>query len=170
MAKYKNIKQFSKPISLAGKRYVLKPNEVIFSDRELDLSIYDFLEKVDDKATVSPVKEIVKQTISVPSANTVKNLQNKLEDVKKDVLTLQSTPKEVSEAFAKIDTLQKTIDTVLKRLEVMKSAVEETNVLAQDAITLSEETASAVKTLEQEVYENGGIIITGADEEEQQKG
>ena len=95
MAKYKNIKQFSKPISLAGKRYVLKPNEIISSDRELDLSIYDFLEKVDDKSPVSPVKEIIKQTISVPSVNTVKTLQNRLEDVKKDVLTLQSTPKDI---------------------------------------------------------------------------
>lgn len=157
MAKYKNIKQFSKPISLAGKRYVLKPNEIISSDRDLDLSIYDFLEKVDDKSPVSPVKEIIKQTISVPSANTVKALQSNLEDVKKDITTLQSTPKDITDLNAKIDT-------ILKRLDIMKEAVTQTNGLAQDAISLAEETASAVKTLEQEVYENGGIVITGLDD------
>ncbi len=81
MAKYRNIKQFSKPVTIAGKRYVLKPNETVFSERELDLNIYEFLVKVEDSAKLSTVKELVKQKIEIPSAQDIKNLKTRFEDI-----------------------------------------------------------------------------------------
>jgi hypothetical protein len=87
MAKYKNIKQFLKPISLAGKRYVLKPNEIIFSDRELDLSIYDFLER---SSTPKPTTEqLVKP--DDPQLDSIAYNDDE-EAVEQEPLTVQAEP------------------------------------------------------------------------------
>lgn len=159
MPKFRNIKSFARPMTVNGKRIIVKPNDVIFSERDLDLKIYDFLQKVDDKVEATQIKEIPLKQISVPKVEEVKQIKTSLETVKKEVQTLQTSSKDISD-------LNEKINTILKRMEILKTAIESVAISSQEALDLSKETASAVHDLETEVYENGGIVITGLDDEE----
>ena len=170
MPKYKNITTFTRPLTVNGKRLIIKPNEILFSDRDLDVTIYDFLEKVDDKTATSQIKEIPSKQIVVPKSQELTKLQTKLEEMKKEVNTLQPIPKDITE-------LNDKVNTILKRLEVMKEAVTQVDSIAQTANGLAQEaldsvnkTNQAVTDLATEVYENGSVIITGLDDEPENKG
>jgi hypothetical protein len=158
MPKYKNITTFTRPITISGKRLIIKPNEILFSERDLDINIYNFLEKVDDKIEASKIKELPSKKITLPKPQEITKLKTDIADVEKDVSVLKTVPKSIEDLNAQIQV-------AFKRLESMKNAVEEVNKIAEEALTTAKQTDQAVKDLSIEVYENGGIIITDADEE-----
>lgn len=153
--KYKNISNFSRTLTIGGKRILLNSNDIIQSERELDLNIYDFLQKVDDKATTSPIKEISSTKTIIPDINDIKNIKSSLDEVKN----------KINES----DEIKTQLNLILKRLDSMKNAVETVNKIAEEALCLSKDTSLAVKDLQKEVYEHGGFIITGLDDEKETK-
>lgn len=157
MPKYKNTSQFSKVVNISGKRLLIKPEEIVFFDREIDVNIYDYLEKVDDKAQASVAKEILPKKISAARPEDIKKVQDQLTKVEKDIAAVkEETNKGVEENLKQV---QETLKTVLNRLDVMKKAVEE-------VVGYQEEMSQVVQELQQEVYENGAIVIQGLETEE----
>jgi len=87
MPYYKNKEDFVQPITISGKRYIVKPGEVIFSERDLDTKIYSFLEKTTEKTQTKlialksnsqqPNKEI--ETLKNIFNNSIKDITDKLE-------------------------------------------------------------------------------------------
>lgn len=150
MPKYKNTKTFSQPIVITGKRYIIKPGEVFTNPAELNLTIYSFLEKVADNTPISKVQEVTLK--SVAKQSDVTQLKNTVEEVKIQLKSAQSSSKD-------IETLSQKVDAVLKRLDIMKDAVEKTNVYIDDVAKMAKETSEAVHVLEKEVYENGTFAI-----------
>jgi hypothetical protein len=200
MPKYKNCQAFVQPVVIAGKRFLVKPGEVIFSDRELDLSIYTFLQLADETAPVSQVAQAASKSISgVARTDDIVELRQKVEAlvsmmsgfVKSDQLQnlvnqedlnkklsavtqhiLEQTPQieeeefqnmatrveemkkmydelsqnqEIKSLVSKLDEQGSTMALILKRLEIMKNAVEVIN--------------QALHNLETEVYFNSNIVV-----------
>jgi hypothetical protein len=52
MPKYRNKEQFFQTVVVAGKRTHIQPGQVFYSDRNLDLNIYTFLEVVADTTPI----------------------------------------------------------------------------------------------------------------------
>ena len=155
MPKYKNKSEFTRPVNINGKRIALKPRDIIFSERELDVSIYDFLEKVDDKIqATTKVIELGPQKLKVATPNDIRNVHAKIDSIQN---SLKSTPEEVTVIKKEQEKLKESLDIILKRLEVMKSAVEQVS-------SENESLKGIVHDLETEVYENGAIIIQGLDD------
>lgn len=205
MPKYKNVNEFIQPVAISGKRYIVRPGEVIFSERELDTNIYTFLAKVDDTAPVSQITAAPqRKVVGAAKSDDVNALGQKLEELRQQVNAcakaidlenvvkhddlnkklaavtqniLEQTPhveeaeihamaerieqlkkmyealdtnEEMKAAIDKITNLNETMETVLRRLEVMKKAVETIN--------------QALHNLEVEVYEHGGVVIVDAEE------
>jgi chromosome segregation ATPase len=148
MPKYKNKTQFTRPMQVNGKRIALRAGEIIFSERELDIEIYDFLEKVDDKVAASTaIKEITPQKIKVAKPEDVLKVKEQITAIEN---TIKSTPEEIV-------ALKEQVTTALKRLEIMKGAIETVSKENEDLKKL-------VKELQTDVYENGAIVIEGLDE------
>lgn len=154
MPKYKNNTEFIRPLQVNGKRIALKPNEVVFSERELDLAIFSFLEKVDDKVQVSQVKELKPQKISMVDPKEVQSVKQKVTSLEEK---LNATPEQLQEMRDKIET-------ILKRLELMKNAVATVSQQQDEIAKSQEELKSVVHNIEEEVYEKGAIIIEGLEE------
>lgn len=202
MPKYRNVKSFIQLVRKEGQRILIKPGEVYESDKELDLTIYTFLQKVADNeaVTVQPPKPIVKKptpaTLDEVSSlrKTVDDLQNSLksfplhkdlevfatkDDVAKSLQEtkdkiLEETPtvepeeiaglhqkiialsdfyrqlKEDQTLMIKLTAIEKDVALCLKRLDIMKNAVEVMN--------------QAVHNIEVEVYENSEHFIIEDDE------
>jgi chromosome segregation ATPase len=137
-----------------GKRIAVKPDAVIFSERELDIAIFNFLQKVDDSATASPVKELVKQRINVAKPEEVQQVKQQVSEVIQKMETLKESPEQIVALKKELASLR---EDIMKKLDKIKQAVE----------TLSdekEELENVVHELEHEVYENGAIVIEGLDE------
>ena len=201
MPKYRNTEKFIQSIRINGVRVLVRSNQVIFSEKELDLTLYKFLEKVDDavRTTAVPQKPTVvkpvaanveevgalRKTIEEMKSSFNKELTSfaKKEEVAKDLQEtkekiLEETPtvepdeikglqdkiKALSEFYRqlkddkslmdKLNELNTNVELCLRRLEVMRKAVEVID--------------AALHNLELEVYENGEPFII--DEEEFKKG
>lgn len=166
MPKYRNKTEFTRPVSLTGKRLALKPNDICFSDRDLDLSIYDFLELVDDAQKLSVSKEIGPQKLSFVKPEEVQKVQTQVD-------ALKNTPDDIK----KVST---DVETILKRMEKIKIALETINNDNQDLKKtvgqVSNENVELKKTvdtlkniikeLEEEVYDKGLFVIEDLNETE----
>lgn len=155
MPKYRNKSEFIRPLTIGGKRIAVKPNEVLFSERDLDLSIYNYLEKVETNEQPSnKVIELGPQKIKIVSPEEIKQVNKKLIDIENEI---KHTPEDIENIKKDQETLKETLNLALKRLEVMKNAVEK---VSNENNTLKE----IVHDLEKEVYENGAIIIEGLED------
>jgi TATA-box binding protein (TBP) (component of TFIID and TFIIIB) len=205
MPKYRNTQAFVQPVVIAGKRYLVKPGEVLFSERELDLQIYTFLQLAEDTAPISQVTQASsKQLTGLAKADDIIGLRLKVEAlsqafnemvkpqdiqnlVSQDELNkkltaitqhiLQQTPQieeeefngmiqrvdemkklydelaeneEIKSLVTKFNEMGKTNELILKRLEIMKNAVEVIN--------------QALHNLETEVYFNSNIVVIDDEE------
>lgn len=163
MPKYKNITQFTRPVVINGKRLALKPGEIVFSDRELDASIYTFLGPVDNDAKVSQVKELRSSQQKVANHQTVQAVQKQIVEVKQTVDAIaKAGPEKTKSLEEKLAKVEEQNALILKRLEAMKGAVE---IVHKN----QEEMTGIVHDLEHEVYENGAIVIEGLDAEPEAK-
>lgn len=154
MPKYRNNTEFIRPLQINGKRVAVKPGEVVFSERELDLAIFSFLEKVDDKVAVSSVKELKQHKINVVDPKEIQSVKEKVSSLETKV---NATPDE-------IQSLRSDIDKIMKRLEIMKEAVTTVSTQQESIVKSHDELKDVVHTLEEEVYEKGAIIIEGLEE------
>ncbi len=175
MPKYRNKEQFFQTVVVAGKRTHIQPGQVFYSDRNLDLNIYTFLEVVADTTPiVQPV--VAKKPVSQPTIDSNKKLENELAALKTTIASLASIvsveelikkskeeilsqtpivePTEIEQMVNKVTKLSQDMDTVLRRQEVLKNAIE----------TVSK----ALKAVEEEVYLNNNVVVV--DEEEKKDG
>jgi methyl-accepting chemotaxis protein len=166
MPKYRNKTEFTRPVSISGKRLALKPNDVVSSDRELDLTIYDFLEMVDDSQKLSSIKELGPQKLSFVKPEEVQKVQTQVD-------ALKNTPEDIKKVASDIET-------VLKRMEKIKTALETVNKDNQDLKKIVEDVSNQnvefkktvdtlvhiIKELETEVYDNGLFVIEDINETE----
>jgi hypothetical protein len=200
MPKYRNTQAFVQPVVISGRRLLVKPGEVLFSDRELDLQIYTFLQLAEDTAPISQIAQASsKQLTGLAKTDDIIGLRLKVDAlteafnaaVKPDAIAnlvsqdelnkklaavtqhiLQQTPQIEEEEFqnmaTRVDEMKKLYDElsqnqeiktlvtklddqgssmalILKRLEIMKNAVEVIN--------------QALHNLETEVYFNSNIVV-----------
>jgi len=126
MPHYKNKEDFVQPITLSGKRYIVKPGEIIFSDRELDLKIYSFLEKTAENKTAN--------LIALKS-----NKQEKNKDIENLKSVFNNSIKDIHEKIEKLvsrEQLIGAVNTVLK--ETPQIEQEELETMASEISTLKE--------------------------------
>lgn len=182
--KYKNTSKFYKQLVLNGRRVNIPPNGIISSERELDLSVYTYLSKTDDKEepTVSYVDERKKsenvnseQYEKLEKALLILNekslSERKIRDIIKEELTsspkieeaeLENLAKELKEIKQRLK--ESPIEEILNDITQLKeksSTVDRRQHVLKDAI---DEVNDAVMQLEKYVYEgdwdsNTNIVI-----------
>lgn len=154
MPKYRNKSQFVRPLIVNGKRSAVPPSTVFYSERELDLEIYNYLELVDEKTPVAKVlKELGPKKISTVKPEEVSKVKTQVTEMQKTIDTLKNA------SGYTIEQLKSNDETILKRLEIMKNAITEIGKTQNEILTI-------VHELEKEVYENGFVVI---EDEEQKK-
>ena len=185
MPYYKNSTDFIQPVTIDGKRYVVKPWTTIYSNRELNTDIYSFLEEIgetDDATELTPLK--TRNKVKVPSNDAFNELKRELESVKRmlgekasrqDMVgivneTLKDTPK-IEEA--EIKNAINTIDSIESRLGeyAHKNLVEDISQKI-DGISEWQDTINrrlgilkdVVKGLESVIYND--LMETDSDEED----
>jgi vacuolar-type H+-ATPase subunit I/STV1 len=85
MPYYRNKAEFMQPVTIDGKRFVIKPGMVVRVDRELDTEIYSFLEKAEETVhAVEPIP-ISKRKVEVPSVKNVQNIQAKIKELEEEL-------------------------------------------------------------------------------------
>lgn len=122
--KYKNISEFRQSIILNGKRFLIEPNQVIESQRELK---YIFLEKVSDDTPVTTPKAS-NRTLSFSE---IKNTINEIKDNSVKVSDFDSLKNEITKINEYIHNFQEfmnkfekyIIPDVYKKMEILKNAV-----------------------------------------------
>ena len=106
MPYYKNNTDFVQPVTIDGKRFIVKPGIVIYVERELNLDIYSFLVKHDKTEVV-----------------------NALIPLKKKTTTPQVSSSEIVALKSRIAELEKSVENIPKRSELtnmLNTIVEET--------------------------------------------
>lgn len=189
MPKYRNDGDFFQTLTIGGKRTHIKPGDVFFSDRELDLKIYDALVRVpDDTVAVAPI--IKKQAVAPVNMESNKKLEDELNSLKKSIANLM-TQSAVDEKIkkAKEEILEKTPQVEAAEIDGMVGKVKELEDLCKilkdnkqvvdliDTVTkMSEELKvvlrrqevlkkaidtvnGAVKRVEEEVYMNSNVVV-----------
>jgi hypothetical protein len=141
MPKYKNTKIFAQPLVVHGKRVIIRPGEVIQSSKELDLSYAPFLEKVSDD---TPLQR------NPPTGTPVKKINPAVEKVKTELATAKGQLEEHKKLTQETiedhkKTTEEKLDTILRRLEIMKTAIETTT--------------QALQNLEEVVYNDVEYVI-----------
>lgn len=136
MPKYKNKENFVQPITQNGRRSAIRPGETFFSERELDLSVYPFLEKVDDSAKVSKPA-----TISRPNVKS-----DEIKTLETQVKLLSDQVNQLTESTKNISQVEEQLSTVVKRMEVLKKAIDTLN--------------TALTNVENEVFFNNNVVVT----------
>jgi len=142
MPYYKNKEDFIQPITISGKRFLVKPGQVINCDRELDLSIYSFLEVTTEKNSSSPTPFISNQPDKkmIAGVKLVEQLSQKINNFSKDVQSLKDTISEITQKIKSSVTREQLlglINTVLK--DTPQIEPEELNLMANDVKELKEE-------------------------------
>ncbi len=152
MPKYKNVKEFVQPLTVNGKRLIVRPGEVVSVDKELDLSFTPFLQKVTDDTPTSQVASKVTKPIVTPVKQVpnvvpdINEIKRTIEDIKKssDSIT-EEHQKYNSSIEARLKHIEDTQGIVLKRLDVLKTATETVN--------------QALRNVEEIVYNNETFVI-----------
>lgn len=141
--KYKNTSELRQSIILNGKRYLLEPNQVIESSRELK---YIFLERVSDDTPVTPPKPSSKPS----PLSEIKNTIDEIKDNVAKVSDFDSLKKEVIKLNENINKFQEVVNNFEKNI-------------IPDIYRKMEMLKNAVMTLQEDVYnitfdENGNVI------------
>lgn len=157
MPKYRNKTEFTRPVNVTGRRLAIKPNDVISSDIDLDLSIYDFLEKVDDSQKTSSVKQLG-QKIEVVKPEEIKKVQTQV-DALKDI------PEDMKTVLKRMEIIKNALETLNKENANMKALVESVATENKTLTTTVGSLKTVIKDLEKEVYDNGLIVIEDDEKE-----
>ena len=89
MPYYKNNTDFVQPVTIDGKRFIIKPQTVIFVERELNLSIYSFLvphEKLDVVQSLIPLKK--KTSTPVIQSSEIVALKSRISELESSIQNL----------------------------------------------------------------------------------
>lgn len=119
MPYYKNTQDFIQPITISGKRYIVKPNQIIHSERELDTNIYTFLEETDDVNATDPTPLIdrrkPKERKVVASAKSVEELKHEFD---KSVDEINSLKTELKEKVNEVNSLHEELKNINEKVNV----------------------------------------------------
>lgn len=194
---YRNNTDFMQPVTIDGKRYVIKSGTIVRVNRELDLDIYSFLEKTDSTphateliplktkkripgATKEAVQDInarvelmQKEMSQLPKRNDILNLLNEtlaktpeieqaeLNQMVEDVQRLKQELEQIAEDTT-LDNIveiqkqhEKSINTVLRRLNIIKKAFQNLESVIYDTITESEDDNEVFVVNDDEEKETG---------------
>lgn len=122
--KYKNTSELRQSIILNGKRFLLEPNQVIESPKELK---YIFLEKVSDDTPVTPLKLSDKQLPFFEIKNTIDEIKDNItkisdfDSLKKEVIKLNENINKFQEIINNFE--KSIIPDIYKKMEMLKNAV-----------------------------------------------
>lgn len=138
MYKYQSVSDFSHAVFLGGKKYLIKPGEIVSSQTPLS---YIFLDRVDDNTPTTPlIPHQSKQVVAVSEvSNTVSSVNNEVSSIKEKLdafidkyeSDMQNLMEQINKHFADIE--QKELnkekeqnlfqETVNRRLGILKDAV-----------------------------------------------
>lgn len=112
MSYYRNKEDFIQPITISGKRFIVRPGQVIHVERELDTTIYTFLEETDSVDATDPIPLSRKKSSSkkmVASAESVKQLADKFQ---RSVAEIESLKEQLKERVEEVNKLKENLSTV----------------------------------------------------------
>ena len=144
MPKYKNVKEFVQPLTINGKRSIVRPGEVVYVAKELDLEYAPFLELVPDTTPIS-TPTAVRPTVKTVATPDIDALKKSIELLQKNTVSLDAHEKSKGTTEEQMKLLQDEIGVVLKRLEVLKGAVETVN--------------QALRNVEEVIYNSEEFVI-----------
>jgi hypothetical protein len=138
MPNYKNISKLYKVININGVRTPIPPNGVFYSDKEIDLKIFDFFQITNDKTNV---KESVKKLPVVKD-----DVDNLINNIKSMIITKDEIKQIIEQDYQK--TVMEKLSLVEKRQGIIKNAIDEIN--------------KSLLALEDYVYNNEQYVIEDA--------
>lgn len=166
MPKYRNKTEFTRPVTLTGKRLALKPNDICFSDRDLDLSIYDFLELVDDSQKLSVSKEISPQKLSFAKPEEVQKVQTQIDALKNAPEDIKKVTNDVETILKRMEKIKIALETINNDNQGLKKTVEQVSNENVELKKTVDTLKNIIKELEEEVYDKGLFVIEDLNETE----
>ncbi len=167
MPYYRNKEDFIQPITLSGKRFIVRPNQVIHVERELDTTIYSFLEETDNVDATDPIPLIRKRSSSkkvVASAESVKDLANKFQNSVNEIDTLKTQLKdrvdEVNSLKEELKDIKETVDVTVTRkqmVDMINQVLKETPKIEPEELESMAVEVTSLKEELQSMAENSAI-------------
>lgn len=129
MPYYENTEDFIQPITIGGKRFIVKPNMVIYTDRELDLEIYSFLKKTDKRNTTDPIPLEAKKKKNKIIAASAKSVEELKSDLEKSVSEFDELKTNFKEKMDQLNTLHDELKSVAEKVNVTVTREQVTKIL-----------------------------------------
>lgn len=128
MPYYENVQDFIQPITIGGRRFIVKPKMVIFVERELDLDIYTFLKQTEKRDAVDPIplETRKKKKIAAASAKSVEELKGELS---KSVDELDSLKTDFKNKMNEMNSLHDELKNISEKVNVTVTREQVTKIL-----------------------------------------